>query len=45
MKTIFKLGLPVLAVAAGASIIRVHDVGPHREALAVAEAILAGRAP
>jgi dihydropteroate synthase len=35
----------VLAVAAGASIIRVHDVGPHREALAVADAILAGRAP
>jgi len=37
------LAANVLAAAAGASIIRVHDVGPHREALAVADAILAGR--
>ena len=35
----------ILAVTAGASIVRVHDVAPHREALAVADAILVGRAP
>jgi dihydropteroate synthase len=35
----------VLAVAAGAAIVRVHDVAAHRDALAVADAILAGRAP
>lgn len=35
----------VLAVASGAAIIRVHDVAPHREALAVADAILARAAP
>ena len=35
----------VLAVAAGASIVRVHDVAPLREALAIADAVLAGRAP
>ena len=35
----------VLAVAAGAAIVRVHDVAAHRDALAVTDAILAGRAP
>jgi dihydropteroate synthase len=35
----------VLAAAGGASILRVHDVGPHRDALAVADAIIGARSP
>ncbi len=35
----------VLALAAGASVFRVHDVGPVADALAVARAALAGRGP
>lgn len=39
------LGAHVIAAANGASIVRVHDVAPHREALAVADAILAATPP
>ncbi|MCX5479671.1 dihydropteroate synthase [Kaistia geumhonensis] len=35
------LGAHLVAAARGASIVRAHDVAPHREALAVADAILA----
>ncbi len=35
------LAAHVLAAAHGASIVRAHDVAAHREALAVADAVLA----
>lgn len=37
------IGANVVAATKGASIVRVHDVGAHKEALAVADAILAAR--
>lgn len=38
------LGAHLVAAAKGASIVRAHDVAPHREALAVADAILSAPA-